>query len=95
MQQSWNRSSYIVVLYFTTNINLIWDIFKQQFTRYEKDIAKLQTDIEKALEKKHHLAWFGKGYHAWAKKEPADKDKLIELNKQIKTLQAEKALLQE
>ena len=42
------------------------------------------------------LAWFGKGDLSKAKKELANKDKLIaELNKQIEELQAEKARLQE
>ena len=40
--------------------------------------------------------WFGKGDLSRAKKEQADKDRLIaELNKQIKELQAEKARLKE
>ena len=62
-----------------------------------EDIAKLQADVEKAQEGRNTiLAWFGKGDLAKAKKELADKDRLIaELNKQIKALQVEKARLQE
>ena len=57
----------------------------------------MQADVEKAQEGRNTiLAWFGKGDLAKAKKELADKDRLIaELNKQIKDLQAEKARLQE
>ena len=73
------------------------DYYRQQVIRYEEDIAKLQADVEKAQEGRNTiLAWFGKGDLAKAKKELADKDRLIaELNKQIKDLQAEKARLQE
>lgn len=73
------------------------DYYRQQVIRYEEDIAKLQADVEKAQEGRNTiLSWFGKGDLAKAKKELADKDKLIaELNKQIKDLQAEKAWLQE
>lgn len=73
------------------------DYYRQQLIRYEEDIAKLQADVEKAQEGRNTiLSWFGKGDLAKAKKELADKDKLIaELNKQIKDLQAEKAWLQE
>ena len=53
--------------------------------------------MEKAQEGRNTiLAWFGKGDLSKAKKELADKDRLIaELNKQIDELQAEKARLQE
>ncbi len=73
------------------------DYYRQQVIRYEEDIAKLQADVEKAQEGRNTiLSWFGKGDLAKAKKELADKDKLIaELNKQIKDLQVEKAWLQE
>ena len=73
------------------------DYYRQQVIQYEEDIAKLQADVEKAQEGRNTiLAWFGKGDLAKAKKELADKDRLIaELNKQIKDLQAEKARLQE
>ncbi len=73
------------------------EYYKQQVSRYEEDIARLQADIEKAQEGKSTiLAWFGKGDLAKTKKELADKDRLIaELNKQIEELQAEKVRLQE
>ena len=73
------------------------EYYRQQIIQYEEDIAKLQADVEKAQEGRNTiLAWFGKGDLAKAKKELADKDRLIaELNKQIKALQAEKARLQE
>ena len=73
------------------------DYYRQQVIQYEEDIAKLQADVEKAQEGRNTiLAWFGKEDLAKAKKELADKDRLIaELNKQIKDLQAEKARLQE
>ena len=73
------------------------DYYRQQVIRYEEDIAKLQADVEKAQEGRNTiLSWFGKGDLSKAKKELADKDKLIaELNKQIDELQAEKARLQE
>ena len=73
------------------------DYYRQQLIRYEEDIAKLQADVEKAQEGRNTiLAWFGKGDLSKAKKELADKDRLIaELNKQIKALQVEKARLQE
>ena len=71
--------------------------YRQQVIQYEEDITKLQADVEKAQEGRNTiLAWFGKGDLSKAKKELADKDRLIaELNKQIKALQAEKARLQE
>jgi len=73
------------------------EYYKQQVSRYEEDIARLQSDVEKAQEGKNTiLSWFGKGDLAKAKKELVDKDRLIaELNKQIEELQAEKARLQE
>ena len=73
------------------------EYYRQQVIQYEEDITKLQADVEKAQEGRNTiLAWFGKGDLAKAKKELADKDRLIaELNKQIKALQAEKARLQE
>ena len=73
------------------------EYYKQQVSWYEEDIARLQSDVEKAQEGKNTiLSWFGKGDLAKAKKELVDKDRLIaELNKQIEELQAEKARLQE
>lgn len=73
------------------------DYYRQQVIRYEEDIAKLQADVEKAQEGRNTiLSWFGKGDLAKAKKELSDKDeKIAELNRQIKALQAEKARLQE
>ena len=73
------------------------EYYRQQVIQYEEDITKLQADVEKAQEGRNTiLAWFGKGDLAKAKKELADKDRLIaELNKQIKALQVEKARLQE
>lgn len=73
------------------------EYYKQQVSRYEEDIARLQSDVEKAQEGKNTiLSWFGKGDLAKAKKELVDKDRLVaELNKQIEELQAEKARLQE
>ena len=73
------------------------EYYRQQVIQYEEDIAKLQADVEKAQEGRNTiLAWFGKGDLAKAKKELADKDRLIaELNKQIKAPQAEKVRLQE
>ena len=73
------------------------EYYRQQVIQYEEDIAKLQADVEKAQEGRNTiLAWFGKGDLSKAKKELADKDRLIaELNKQIEELQAEKARLQE
>ena len=73
------------------------EYYRQQVIQYEEDIAKLQADVEKAQEGRNTiLSWFGKGDLAKAKKELSDKDeKIAELNKQIKALQAEKARLQE
>ena len=73
------------------------EYYRQQVIQYEEDIAKLQADVEKAQEGRNTiLAWFGKGDLSKAKKELADKDRLIaELNKQIEELQAEKVRLQE
>ena len=73
------------------------EYYRKQVIQYEEDIAKLQADVEKAQEGRNTiLAWFGKGDLAKAKKELADKDRLIaELNEQIEELQAEKARLQE
>ena len=73
------------------------EYYRQRVIQYEEDIAKLQADVEKAQEGRNTiLAWFGKGDLAKAKKELADKDRLIaELNRQIKALQVEKARLQE
>ncbi len=73
------------------------EYYKQQVNRYEEDIAKLQADIEKAQEGKSTiLSWFGKGDLAKAKKELGEKDELIaKLKDRIRTLQAEKAQLQE
>ena len=73
------------------------EYYRQQVIQYEEDIAKLQADVEKAQEGRSTiLAWFGKGDLSKAKKELADKNRLIaELNKQIEELQAEKARLQE
>lgn len=72
------------------------EYYKQQVTQYEEDIARLQTDMEKAQEGKSTiLSWFGKGDLAKAKKELAEKDELItRLKGQIQTLKAEKAQLQ-
>lgn len=71
--------------------------YKQQVSRYEEDIAKLQADIEKAREGKNTiLSWFGKGDLAKAKKELGEKDELIaKLKGQIQILTAEKEQLQE
>lgn len=68
------------------------EYYRQQVIQYEEDIAKLQADVEKAQEGRNTiLAWFGKGDLSKAKKELADKDRLIaELNKQIEELQAER-----
>ena len=73
------------------------EYYKQQVSRYEEDIARLQADIEKAQEGKSTiLSWFGKGDLAKAKKELAEKDELIaKLKDRIRTLKAEKAQLQE
>lgn len=73
------------------------EYYKQQISRYEEDITKLQVDIEKAQEGKSTiLSWFGKGDLAKAKKELAEKDELIaKLKDRIRTLKAEKAQLQE
>lgn len=73
------------------------EYYKQQISRYEEDITKLQVDIEKAQEGKNTiLSWFGKGDLAKAKKELAEKDELIaKLKDRIRTLKAEKAQLQE
>lgn len=73
------------------------EYYKQQVNRYEEDIAKLQTDIEKAQEGKSTiLSWFGKGDLAKAKKELVEKDELIaKLKDRIRTLNAGKAQLQE
>ena len=72
------------------------EYYKQQVSRYEEDIARLQTDIEKAQEGKSTiLSWFGKGDLAKAKKELAEKDELIaKLKSRLQTLKAEKAQLQ-
>ena len=49
------------------------EYYKQQVSRYEEDIARLQADIEKAQEGKSTiLSWFGKGDLAKAKKELAE-----------------------
>lgn len=66
------------------------EYYKQQISRYEEDITKLQVDIEKAQEGKSTiLSWFGKGDLAKAKKELAEKDELIaKLKDRIRTLKA-------
>lgn len=73
------------------------EYYKQQMNKNEEDIARLQADIEQAKEGKSTvLSWFGKGDLAKAKKELASKDERIaKLQSQIKTLIAEKSLLQE
>ena len=73
------------------------EYYKQQVSRYEEDIARLQADIEKAREGKNTiLSWFGKGDLAKAKKELGEKDELIaKLKGQIQILKAEKEHLQE
>ena len=73
------------------------DYYRQQVIQYEEDIAKLQSDVEKAQEGRNTiLSWFGKGDLAKAKKELANKDEEIaRLNKRLKEFQAEKARLQE
>lgn len=73
------------------------EYYKQQVSRYEEDIARLQADIEKAKEGKNTiLSWFGKRDLAKAKKEFAEKDELIsKLKGQIQILTAEKEQLQE
>ena len=54
------------------------EYYRQLVIQYEEDIAKLQADVEKAQEGRNTiLAWFGKGDLAKAKKELADKDRLI------------------
>ena len=65
--------------------------------QYENDIARLNAEVEKANEGRSALlSLFGKGDLSKAKKELADKDRLIaELKEQIKALQTEKANLQE
>lgn len=72
------------------------EYYKQQVTRYEEDIARLQDDIEKAKEGKSTiLSWFGKGDLTKAKKKIAEKDEQIaKLKGRIQTLKAEKAQLQ-
>ena len=73
------------------------EYYKQQVSRYEEDIARLQSDVEKAQEGKNTiLSWFGKGDLAKAKKELVEKDELIaKLKDQIQILTAEKTQLQE
>lgn len=73
------------------------EYYKQQVSRYEEDIARLQADIEKAREGKNTiLSWFGKGDLAKAKKELGEKDELTaKLKGQIQILTAEKEHLQE
>lgn len=73
------------------------EYYKQQMSRYEEDIVKLQADIEQAKEGRSTvLSWFGKGDLAKAKKELASKDEQIsKLQHQIKTLMVEKSQLQE
>ena len=73
------------------------EYYKQQVSRYEEDIARLQADIEKARKGKNTiLSWFGKGDLAKAKKELGEKDELIaKLKGQIQILTAEKEHLQE
>ena len=73
------------------------EYYRQQVSRYEEDIARLEADIEKAQEGKNTiLSWFGKGDLAKAKKELAEKDELIaKLKDQIQILSAEKEQLQE
>ena len=73
------------------------EYYKQQVSRYEEDIARLQSDVEKAQEGKNTiLSWFGKGDLAKAKKELTEKDELItKLKSQIQILTAEKEQLQE
>lgn len=73
------------------------EYYKQQVSRYEEDIARLQADIEKAQEGKSTiLSWFGKGDLAKAKKELAEKDELIAKRKiESGHSKAEKAQLQE
>lgn len=73
------------------------EYYRQQVSRYEEDIARLEADIEKAQEGKNTiLSWFGKGDLAKAKKELAEKDELIaKLKGRIQILSAEKEQLQE
>ena len=73
------------------------EYYKQQMSKYEEDIAKLQADVEQAKEGRSTvLSWFGKGDLAKAKKELASKDEQIgKLTNRIKTLMAEKSQLQE
>ena len=73
------------------------EYYRQRVIQYEEDIAKLQSDVEKAQEGRNTiLSWFGKGDLAKAKKELANKDEEIaRLNKRLKEFQAEKARLQE
>ena len=73
------------------------EYYKQQMSKYEEDIAKLQADVEQAKEGRSSvLSWFGKGDLAKAKKELASKDEQIgKLTNRIKTLMAEKSQLQE
>ena len=73
------------------------EYYRQQMLQYENDIARLNVEVEKAQEGRNTiLSWFGKGDLAKARKELTDKDKQIaELKEQIRTLQTEKANLQE
>ena len=73
------------------------EYYRQQMLQYENDIARLNAEVEKAHEGRSAiLSLFGKGDLSKAKKELADKDRLIaELKEQIKALQTEKANLQE
>lgn len=69
--------------------------YKEQMLKYEDDIAKLQTEVEKNNEGKNTLlALFGKGDLAKAKKEIQSKDdEIAKLKEQIHLLESSKAKL--
>lgn len=71
------------------------EYYRQQMLQYENDIARLNAEVEKANEGRSAiLSLFGKGDLAKAKKELTDKDEQIaKLKEQIKTLQAERAVI--
>lgn len=71
--------------------------YKEQLSKYENDIAKLQGEVEKAREGKSTLlALFGKGDLAKAKKEIQSKDEEIaKLKERICQLKSSKAKLME
>ncbi len=71
------------------------EYYRQQVLQYENDIVRLTAEVEKANEGRNViLSWIGKGDLAKARKDLATKDEQIaQLKKQIKKLQAKRAVI--